>query len=106
MSQREYRYDHDPRSSSDTGASVTPGKVTLTSRLQRREASAPPPQPAREAPTPAQHALQDQGLARAMGFVDEPPRVVQRAKVQRAWAEWFASRGARRTVMSGWEWRQ
>jgi hypothetical protein len=82
MSQREYRHDHDPRSSADT-TSGTPGKVTSTSRVQRREASAPPPPSSHEAPTADRHALQDQGLARAMGFVDEPPRVVQRAAIQR-----------------------
>jgi hypothetical protein len=85
MRQHEHRYDHDPRSSSDTGTSVSPGKVTLTSRLQRSATSAPPPEGEHAASSPdrdALHALQDQGLAHAMGFFDEPLRTVQRAPVQ------------------------
>jgi hypothetical protein len=87
MSQREHRYDHVPGSSShsDTGTSIAPGKVTLTSRLQRRETSAPPPAREHAAASPdrdALHARQDQLLAHAMGFFDEPPRAVQRAPVQ------------------------
>jgi hypothetical protein len=86
MSQREYRHDHvvSP-SSTDPGTGVSPGKVTLTSRLQRRATSAPPPAGEHAAAAPDRHALraqQDQMLAQTMGFFDEPLRDVQRAQVQ------------------------